>query len=410
MKNPFKQIFKRNTLNAEKKEIDISNVPISIIGARSVVNVGTPEQAMRLAAVYRCTDILSSGIASLPLELKTNRKGYFEKDYSDTLYYLLTIRPNGRQNAFDLMRNAVIQMLNAGNAYIYPERNLYGDIESLVLCSPNSVTYDKVTDTYLISDMVNGIFGRFDSWQIIHLKNLSLDGGYTGVSTITYAARVLSISASADEQSLETFKRGNTMKAIISSKDFGDGLLGRAGDEQVESVAKRIQQQFNDGMDFVPVPAEMKLDAISVSPADAQLLETKKFSVLDICRFYGVHPDKVFAGQSNNYKASEMSQVSFLTDTLTPFLKQIEIEFISKLIPLPLVARKLIKFNTETIYQTDLTTKAAYMEKTIQCGVYTVNEWRQKEGQPPVNGGDKAMISANVAPIDSPKATGEMPK
>ena len=58
-----------------------------------------------------------------------------------------------------------------------------------------------------------------------------------------------------------------------------------------------MEKDFNSGRDITSVSEDMTFTQLSITPAHAQLLETKKFSVFDICRFYGVHPDKVFAGQ-----------------------------------------------------------------------------------------------------------------
>lgn len=102
-----------------------------------------------------------------------------------------------------------------------------------------------------------------------------------------------------------------------------------------------------------------------------------------------------------------MSQVSFLTDTLNPILRKIENEFHAKLV-LPEMANDYkFEFDTSTIYTTDLTTEAAYMEKTINTGVMTINEWRRKKGLKPVDGGDQTLVSCNVAPIGSSKIQGE---
>lgn len=104
--------------------------------------------------------------------------------------------------------------------------------------------------------------------------------------------------------------------------------------EQTSPVADRVEAQLNSGKDIIAISEDLKFQQLSINPVDAQLLETKKFSVLDVCRFYGVNPDKAFAGQStSNHKASETGQVSFLTDTLQPILSQIEAEFNAKLVP-----------------------------------------------------------------------------
>lgn len=370
------------------------------------INVNSADSAMQLATVYRCVSILSGTIASLPLLIKRNQGNYFATDRKNELYNILTRRPNQRQNAFDLIQNAIIQMVSYGNAYIFISRHFY-DVRALVLCSNNSVTYNKITNRYTISDPINQIYGTYDADNIIHLRNKSLDGGYTGVSTITYATRVLSIAASADNQSLRTFQNGSKIKGIVSGIKADTRCIGAASDNQTSGVAERMENELNSGRDIVAVNGDMRFAQLSITPADAQLLEQMGYSVLEICRFFGVHPDKVFAGQATNYKASEMSQVSFLTDTLLPVLKQLEAEFNTKLIPDSVSDMYRIEFDLEALYQTDLATQMAYWKGGHELGIFTTNYLRNKNGLPSIEGGDDAMISCNVAPINSPKIRGE---
>ena len=83
--------------------------------------VSGPETAMKLATVYRCVSILSGSIASLPLQLLRKKNGVFMVDEDNPVNYLLSLCPNGRQSAFEMIRNAIIMMNNQGNAYIYPD-------------------------------------------------------------------------------------------------------------------------------------------------------------------------------------------------------------------------------------------------------------------------------------------------
>ncbi|VFB14383.1 putative phage portal protein [Bacteroides heparinolyticus] len=370
------------------------------------VSVTSPEQAMRLATVYRCTSILSGSIASLPLQLKRKRGGYFAVDEESHLNYLLTISPNRRQTAYEMMRNAVIQMVNMGNAYIYPEYR-QGEVYSLTLLSPYTVSYDKMLDIYMVNDAVNNIYKTLESEEIIHLRNMSLDGGYTGVSTIRYAATVMSVASSADAKSLDSFQPGSTYSGFISGDNSMVKGFGEVQDEQLKTVSDRVEKELQSGKRIFSVPDAMRFNQLSMSPADIQLMDEKRFGVLDICRFYGVHPDKAFAGQSNNYKASEMSQVQFMTDTLQPLLRQIQNELFVKLIPQSVANKYRMEFDLESFYQTDIMSMATMTEKSIQWGLNTVNEQRMKKGLPPVEGGDVPMISCNVAPITSAKIKGE---
>ena len=137
-----------------------------------------------------------------------------------------------------------------------------------------------------------------------------------------------------------------------------------------------------------------------------QFLESRKFTVREICRFFGVHPSYVFDDTSTNYKSAEMSNVAFLSSTLNPILKRIEAEFTRKLIPRSLCCKRKFLFDRKGIYSLDLTTLANYQAKTIQNGIYTVNDWRRIENQPEVEGGDTVYMSTNLAPLGSAKLSG----
>lgn len=369
--------------------------------------VSGPETAMKLATVYRCVSILSGSIASLPLQLLRKKNGVFMVDEDNPVNYLLSLCPNGRQSAFEMIRNAIIMMNNQGNAYIYPDWR-GGELQSLTLLTPGSVSYDKLLNIYLVNDPVNNIYETLEADEIIHLRNLSLDGGYTGVSTIRYAASTMNISASANYQSERNFRPGNTYKGFISG-DSDETTKGYTQyvESQLEDAAARFRQELQSGETITYLPGQLKFNTLSMSPADIQLLEIMKFTVLELCRFYGVHPDMAFAGQSQNYKASEMSQVQYMTGTLQPILRQLENEFFMKLIPRRVASKYRIRFDIESFYQTDLETIATFYEKQILNGLSTVNELRAKAGKAPVPGGDVAMISCNVQPIIGAKRKDE---
>ena len=371
------------------------------------IDVYSTDTAMKLSAAYRCTAILSGTIASLPLQYKRDKNGVFVPDKTETLYKLLTRRPNRRMSSFEFMRNMVILMVNRGNAYIFI-RKTFGEPTSLTLLSPGAVAYDKYTDTYTICDTVNHINGTYGADDIIHLRHNSQDGGYTGVSVIESASRVMSVAASADNQTLKTFQSGGKIKGIISGIKGDTKGLNSVTDNQTSDVAARVENELTSGRDIVSVNGDMKFAQLAFTPADTQLIENKKLTVLDICRFYGVHPDKAFAGQPTNYKASEMGQVSFLTDTLQPILRQIESEFEMKLIPDSVALYYKINFDLSVLYQTDLITQVTYWKTLLEIGGITSNEIRSHLGKAPVPGGDTVFVSCNVAPVDSPKIRGEL--
>lgn len=382
---------------------------MNLIGTNpyGAVSVNSGDLAMKIAAVYRSVSILSGTIASLPLYpmRKINNKN-FTTDYDSSLYSLLRWKASDRLSAYQSLESAIIQLLMAGNAYIFPKfKN--GDYSELVLLKQGTVVYDIFTDKYTITDYENNIYGTFDSWRIIHLRNKSLDGSKIGVSTIQYASRILNIAANADEQTLANMKSGNKQKGFLTGGSLMDGM-GKVKDTQVDKVAERLEAQLASGDSVMRLPGELKWFPYTISPADAQILENRKFSIFDICRFFGVHPDKVFVEQTSNYKASENSQTSFMTDTLQPLLVQIESEFTTKLIARKLIGKKeIIQFDRVALYQLDPKGAASYYKDMFEIGGMTTNRIRQENNEDPVEGGDVAFVSANVAPINSAKIYGE---
>lgn len=366
------------------------------VGARAV----SPEMAMKLAAVYRCTSIVSGTVASLPLQVKRKTDGgYWRTEESGRLVHLLGLRPNSRQTAFDLVRNAVVQLLNQGNAYIYPEWQDSGELGRLVLLSPHTCTYDKWANRYVVNDVVNGVCGTYEADEMVHLRNLSTDGGYEGMSTLRYAAKVLCIAAKSDDKSEEVYSPGGTRRGFVSGgSDYVRGV-GAFQDDELATVAGRVNAELRSGKQIMNLPSGTGFTPVDLSPADSRLLENKQFGVLEICRFYGVHPDKVFAGQSTNYKASEMSQVLFMSDTLQQILRQFSQELTAKLFLPSQYGRYKVEFSVRDFYTTDLMTLATVTEKNIQTGLQTINEARRERGYPPVPGGDELLVSANLMPM-----------
>ncbi len=404
---------KRSAESCEHKKKEASPIfDIQTLGdSRSKkINVNSPDTAMAIDTVNRCVDILSGTIASLPLQhLKYDKKTeVFQLEDGSTLNYIFTRQANPRQTFFTLMQNAIISMLLRGNAYLLPTYDDRGEYEHIYLLAPDSVAYDLQKNIYRVYDRDKTKQIVYQAGEIIHLKNLSMDGGYVGVPTIQYASRILSLSATSDEQALNELGDGNKFKGFVSGGDPVKGL-GNLQDKVVDDVAERINQELIEGKSIMRLPGAVQFTPLSMTPADAQLLETRKFSPYSVCRFFGVPPEMAFISQSNNYKASENSQTTFLNQRLKPLLTQIEAEFMTKLIhgSKSLQLRSAIKFYMPSLFSMDLKSLAEFGKISIESGAMTPNEFRKMSNRPPVVGGDEMFISCNVAPINSAKIKGE---
>ena len=350
---------------------------------------------LNIGAVYRCVEILSNGVATLPLLYLKERNGVFRTDTDARLHYLLAVQPNENTGAFDFWAQVVRYMLLHGNAYIVPQYDAASmDISRLILCSPGSVAHDTLNDTYTVTDTVNGLTGTYTEDEIIHIKNYTRDGKH-GLSTLAFARSAVEIAKAGDQETLNRFANGGNVRGIVSNDTSVRGF-GEYQDNELKKTATDLDERFRTGARIVSLPGQVQFSALSINSTDMQFLETRKFTVREICRFFNVPPQLVYDTTAENYKTAEMANVAFLSNSLNPILRKIEVELLRKLVPFALYGKRKIQFDRRSLYACDLDSKVKYQAQTIAAGIYTVNEWRKEETRQPVEGGETVLISANL--------------
>lgn len=408
MNNFFSRLFLREAASpasASNAEVRVEQV---VIDDGQSTTINSPTQAEKIATVYACVEALATTVAKLPLEYKRKNSalGVFV-DYEDSdLYYLLSARPSRWHTAYTFWHTVIWQMKMLGNAYAYIRRS-GRDVEEVILLAPYACNYDEARDIYTVYDQVHHVFGVFTPDEILHFSNGSMSGSRVGQSTIAYAAEALGIQAAADRETKKRFDSGGKMKAIFTNDTSVKGFGAFSGDA-LENEAKEIQAKFRTGSDIVAIPGDGKLQPLSMTSTDMEILGSKKFGIREICRFFHVPPSKIYDDYNHAYNAGETENVSFLVDSIEPLLTMIEQELCLKLLGDSLLVAKnyRILFDRDKMFTVNSITKADYYTKMLATGVVTINDLRRKEDQPAVEGGDTPMISCNVAPINSDKITG----
>lgn len=386
----FSKIFRRQ--QRETTTGSAGSVQVSVPGADFAFGSSVP---MSVATVYRCVNLLADSVSNLPMRYMRLRDDVFVPSESGRLNYLLSVQPCPWMSAVDFWKQVVRYMLLEGNAYIIPQWDVARmDWAGLYLPDSRCVAHDIIANTYTVNDPYSGVYGTWTEDEVIHIMNYSKDG-MQGISTIAYARMAIDVAGAGDRETLNRFRNGGNVRGILSNDTLVRGF-GEYQDAQLDGAAKDIDKKFSSGRKIVSLPGQVQFSPISLSSTDMQFLETRKFSVSEICRFFGVHPSFVFADTSNNYKSVEMANVAFLTSTLNPILRKIENEFLRKLVPESLALKRKFEFDRRAIYTCDLESKIDYQTKTIAAGIYTVNDWRRAENLQPVEGGDIPLVSANL--------------
>ena len=354
----------------------------------------TNNKALLLSACYRCVEVISDSIAQLPCEpYRIDSDGCKIKFTKHPTYNLLNREPNQNMSKFTFMKTMVVSMLLTGNAYALIERDERGNAKALYYIPTELVTILKpqtITDT--ISYSITGMKNVVEDCNMIHILNFTSDG-YEGISTLAYARKTLGLAMDAEANAEGFFKGGANVAGILKCNS-------PLTTKQKESLKSSWNSAFN-GSTGTPngiavLDADLDFQSVTVNPSDAQLLETRQFNVIDICRFFGVSPVKAFDLSKSSYNTIEQMQLAFLTDTLQPLLEKIECEFQRKLYKPSEKDNITVRFSTAPLLRADKQSQANYYNTLFQMGVMTINEIRRELDLPHLENGDTSFVQVNV--------------
>ena len=383
-------IFKRSQVpqkeTEQRSEDDIFGLALNYAGYSTYKT----SQALALSAVYRCVMVIMNGVASLPVKLYTYDSNGYKHQVRNNLSYVIGKKPNKKMDKYTFYSLLVKDILLSGNAYALIMRK-DGEVIGLQYVPAGLVSpIDKIDH---IEYMVTGIKGTVRQEDIIHIMNYT-DNGVIGISVLAHARRTLGIADYGDKSAENFYKSGGCTSGFLK---FNGPSTGSQKD-QILSAWNQATGGPNNGPNGIAVlPSNVDYTQLSVDPADAQLLESRQFSVVEICRFFGVSPNKCFDLTHASYNNSEMAELAFLNDTLRPLLTKIEMELEIKLFNKE--DNMDIKFDVNELLRTDKKSQAEYFQKLFNMGTMSPNEIRKELDMEPIDGGDIHVAQVNLTSI-----------
>lgn len=390
------------TNEVEERDIYGQTIVGSYLGSASG-QIVSKEQAIRVAAVWSCVRVLSETIASLPISLYEKDSSNRKTIKSDSpLNTLVGEQPSPLFNSFMFFERILVDLSMDGNFYAYIERNAGGlpiglhpikcdDVDIFIAPKGRGVYY-YVTDR----DDTYPIKGKVESIDMIHVKGLSFDG-VVGKSPIVTAAETLGIAIALDKHAGSFFKNG----AAIG------GILKHPGTLKPET-AKRLRESWgtkysgaeNAGKTAI-LEEGMEFQARSIPNNQAQFIESRQYQISDICRIFRV-PNHLVNDLSNaTYSNIEAQQIDFVVHTITPWIKRIESELNSKLVPFNKRGKEYFKFNLTAILRGDSKARADYYRTLVNIGVMSPDEVRKLEDLNSIGGASEDYyMQSNMMPID----------
>lgn len=352
------------------------------------------DTAMAISANYRCMQIMSGTVAMLPLTLY-KRVGDNDRvrAVDHPLYRLMRISPNGRQTTFNWKRATQGNLSMRGNGFAEVVRNGRGVIESIQPISADVVTVRRNLDTgnlFYDTPREPGIPAR----RMLHLRNFSLDGD-VGLSTIGLARETMGLALTTEAAGAEAFSKGVVPPVIISVKGSPDaGQRKKYRDDWVELYA---------GQRYAPaVVGEMlKVEQLKMNLEDMQFLQSRKFQILEICRWHGVPPHKLYELDRATFSNIEHQGIEWLQDSMDPILVNWESQLNMSLLAGAEQDDYYFEFNRDALLRTDTLTRYQAYKLGREMGALSVDEIRVAENRSKVPGGGTFLEPMNMRPLGS---------
>jgi HK97 family phage portal protein len=365
------------------------------IGTSSSGQVVTAEKAMRLSAVWACVRLLSESTSTLPLKVYRRQPDGSRQLAQDLpVFQVLCRRPNLEMTPSRFMLLLVACICLRGNAFV--EKLMIGSkLVALMPLLPQNMVVKRLDSgalEYTYTDRAGKRVIPLN--RMMHIRGFGLDG-VCGMIPMSTGRNVMGAAMSVEESAAKIFENGIQNSGFVSSKTS----LDKDQRARLKENLNRFIGSKNAGKVMV-LEGEITYQGVTMNPEAAQMLESRAFSIEEICRWFRVPPFMVghVTKQSSWASSVEGMNQLFLTNTLRPMLVNIEQE----------ISRCLMdgdddlfaEFSVEGLLRADSAGRAAYYTTALQNGWMSRNDVRRLENMPPIPGGDIYTVQLNLVPLE----------
>lgn len=373
-------------------------------GATSSGRPVTERSAMQMTAVYSCVRILAEAIAGLPLHVyRQSSDGAKVKALDHPLYRLLHDEPNPEMTSFVFRETLMTHLLLWGNAFAQVIRNGRDEVIGLYPLMPNRMTVGRDEAGRLYYEyqrMWNEPTGRFETVtlaarDVLHIPGLGFDG-LVGYSPIAMAKNAIGLAQATEDYGASFFANGAAPGGVLEHP----GTI-----KDPARVRESWQATFGgarNGNKIAVLEEGMKYTPISVSPEQAQFLETRKFQINEIARIFRIPPHMIGDLEKSSFSNIEQQSLEFVKYTLDPWVVRWE-QAITKTLLSPCEKPGVyVKFNVEGLLRGDYQSRMEGYAVARQNGWMSANDIRELENLdkiPAEAGGDLYLVNGNMLPL-----------
>lgn len=383
----------------KKKEVpqvvqEERQISLGGLGFNALSSYVGDSQSMKLSAVYAATNIISNAIAIMPIDV-IKMEGNKRIKVNHSLNQLLNLKADKRYNHFQLFKFIIESIILRGEAYCYIQRDEQLNVVGLQYIDSQYVQPMPQPDGS-IKYIVTGMAKAVDDINMLHFY-MHCDEMYRGISLIKYASQALAGAAEAEKTANNFFKSGGNLSGIIKAA----ATLNNEQKQQIREAWASAFDTNNNKVNVAVLPNGLDYQPISVNPEDAQLLESRMWSVYEIARFFCIPPSKLGVRENVSYNSLEQDQLIFVQQTVMPYTELIENEMNLKLFKPSQVGKLSVEFDYVQLLKGDKKAEAEYYRTLITNGLMSQNEVRERLGLEPVENGDKYFMQLSYTTTDN---------
>lgn len=342
------------------------------------------DSAKRLATVLACVGVISRNLGMMPCKIYTEGPNGAKRlvDHHP-LYDVLYSRPNSQQTAFEFKQMMQGHVELRGNAYAEIKPGPRGAVDQLLPMHPDRVRVERMLPTgrlrYRYDDPLLGRTRNLMEDEVFHLRNFS-DDGSTGQSTVAMGADVFGV-ALAQQDYIARFLKNDARPPIVFE---GAGFKNKAAEDSfIDSWQQRHTKDRRGSAGLLPPGITAKV--LGVNPSDQQLLDSRKFSRIEICSLFGVPPHLIGETEKTaTYASVEQFNIMYAVHCILPRLVMWEQAIQRDLLT---SSRYFAKFSMAALLRGDTASRFAAYHTAIGDGWMCQDEVRGLEDMNPIPNG-----------------------
>lgn len=355
--------------------------------------------ALQVSAVWAATELLTDNIASLPIfvyEREPGVDGHKTLARGTPLWTLLHDSPNNMHTPMEFWQYFVMNYLFRGNAYARLVRNSAGEVISMIPLASDQVEVEVLRDSgqsIIYKYYYEGQVAIYSPDSILHWRDKG--NGVVGMSRLDYMRSTVNVAVGAQNHTANVFRKSAKRPGVFMI----DKLLTEEQRAAIRQNYKGLVEGNND--DLLVLEAGAKFEPLSMTPADVQLLETRKYSVEDIARWFGIPGAMINDTEKTTTWGTGIDHLiqGFYKFRLRPMLESLEQAIEKRVLTATQRRRYTVEFSLDAILRGSLKDRLEIGAQAVQNGLMSRNEWRQLENLPPVDGADILTAQVNLAPI-----------